>query len=299
MKLDLKKLNHLVTVARLGSLSKAAEQLHLSQPALSRSVALIEEQVGAALFERSAQGVVLTSLGEVTAEAAEKLLLQATIFERNVTLFSRGESGRIAFGIWPVISSLLLPDISAHFMSEHPKINMRATIKPASELMPALYAGEIEWLLGGIGYFESAAELNVIEVGAIDVGMVVRAGHPLAKKRKVKRQDLFSHPVLCGVELSRLPSEITENGVFIADNFEVLKHTTLHSDGYWITPLALVNEDIKSRRLKVLTFESAPRPWQIPIALVSLKGHLLSPLAQSVADYACTVLLNKSSGSNG
>lgn len=286
MNVDLKKLTHLVTVARAGSVSRAAEQLHLSQPALSRSISLVEEQLGAAVFERGASGVQLTSLGQVTVEAAEKLLLQARVFDSNVTLFSRGESGRVAFGVWPVISSLLLPSLSAHFMQERPSINMRATVKPAGELLQALYAGRIEWMLGGVGHFEQAPDLDVSVIGHIDVGLVVRAGHPLLDKQQITRRDLYDYPVLCGVELSDLPVEMADSGVFITDNFEVLKHTAQHSDGYWIAPMALVREDIDRGLFQRIDAVDAARPNKIPIAMIHLKDHILSPLTRDVADYA-------------
>ncbi len=285
MKVDLKKLKQLTVVAKTGSFSKAAELLHTSQPALSRNIGLIEQQFNAKLFERSASGVSLTTVGAAIVKEAHALLRQAHAFTHNVNLFSQGESGRVAFGMWPVISSLVLPELSAFFMRERPKIHMNATVKAASELLQDLYAGRIEWLLCGTGHFDSQPDLIIEEVGLIHVGLVVRDGHPLINHQNIQPHDLSEFPVLCGVEMSSLPNQMADNGVFISDNFDVLRYTTLHSDGYWITPLELVSEDLKQQRLHKLDVIGSDKPLQIPIALVRLAGFELSPIAQDITEY--------------
>lgn len=285
MALDHRKLRHLVTVARVGSFSKAAQALHISQPALSRSIATLEEQLGMRIFNRTSQGADLTNLGKLALFEAERLLKEVRLFERNLDLYARGESGKIGFGMWSLIGSLVLPGLSTHFITTRPRLIMKASVKPAKALLKELYDDEIELFFCGKGQFEATADLQVEKIGAISLAVLVRGGHPLARKRAVIREELFAYPKLCAVELSQIPDDLMGNGVFVCDNFDILRHAAIHTDGVWFAPRQLVEQELRDNTLTNLAVSDSSQLSEIEVCMVQLKGSKMTPAAQDVAAY--------------
>src|SRR5262245_25964064 len=144
MVLDLVKVKQLLTVARAGSFHRAAEELGLSQPALSRNIALLEARFGFKVFDRGRGGTVLTRLGALALADAEALVRYAAVVESNLQLFGRGEKGQIAFGMGPQIASLLLPRLGAHMLASRPRLRMHCSVKTSDLLIQDLRADAIE-----------------------------------------------------------------------------------------------------------------------------------------------------------
>ena len=103
MDLSLPKLQHLVAVATCGSFSRAATELNLSQPALSRSIAGIEDRYGFAIFNRVGHGVELTAAGLQVLEQARPVLRHLQVLDSNMRLIAKGRSGRLALGMAPLL----------------------------------------------------------------------------------------------------------------------------------------------------------------------------------------------------
>lgn len=99
MYLDGRRLHYFITVADLGSLGRASEVLHVAQPALSRQIRLLEEQVGVPLMERTARGMALTPAGRAYCQSARQLIDQGRAASALATLVARGHVGRLRLGI--------------------------------------------------------------------------------------------------------------------------------------------------------------------------------------------------------
>src|SRR5689334_16184028 len=98
MEVDLTRLRHIVAIADTGSFSRAAEEVRITQPALSRSIATFEQRHGVRLFHRGRGGVSVTPAGALVIEQARTMLAAAGDLERSLRLFGKGEAGRVAFG---------------------------------------------------------------------------------------------------------------------------------------------------------------------------------------------------------
>lgn len=92
MDIDLKKLKQVIIVARLGSVSAAAAEMHITQPALSRNISYIEQRYGVKIFERGRHGAALTPTGEIIIREAEELLRRAETFQHNIKGYGAGTS---------------------------------------------------------------------------------------------------------------------------------------------------------------------------------------------------------------
>jgi LysR family hydrogen peroxide-inducible transcriptional activator len=122
---QLHQLRYVLAVAEHGSFSKAAEQLFLSQPALSVQVRKLERELGVALFERLGRRVVLTSAGEAFAGHVRSALAQLDQARRSAEDEGHMRTGRVAVGALPSVAARLLPRILADFQAAHPRVEVR------------------------------------------------------------------------------------------------------------------------------------------------------------------------------
>ncbi len=284
MKYDLRKLAQVVAVARAGSFSGAAEKLHMTQPALSRNIAAVEKSLGITLFERGRRGAVLTSEGSFAVQAIESLLREADSLEHNLQMITKGDFGRIEFGVGPMIGSLVLPSMMETFLKQSPSLQMKALIKPAEVLFEELYEGHIELFFCGLEQvqFTLKPDVDVQPIATVPVACVVRADHPLSSCARLEAADMADYPILVG---QSLPVERASGGQLVCDNYHILRDTTLSSDGIWITSPRMIAAELAAGTLTTLSFVTPPHHTETNVCVVSRKGFTLSPGARKVRDF--------------
>lgn len=292
MKVELRKLQHVITVARLGSFSRAAEELHLTQPALSRSIASLESQYGIKIFDRGRGGAVLTPAGQMAIEDAEILLRRASTFEHNLQLYGSGHAGQVNLGMGPMVASAILPSLSCTFMSQPQRLNIHASVKSAQMLLDDLRDDRIEMLFCGIGQMSRTPDTLVEVVGSIPMAMLLRSGHPLAAKKQVTKSEIFRYPILSAVELAASAAE-KASGSFICDNYDVLKTTVLNTDSIWVSSPLLVQSELEQGLITTVQVTDLERPSRVDICLARLEGSKLSPPASSIIEFVRGFLKEK------
>ncbi len=296
MELDLKKLRQLVTVARIGSVSQAAEVLHITQPALSRSISALEEQLGIQVFDRGRNGVTLTKLGKLAVEEAESLLARSKLLQRNLRLYQQGQAGSVAFGMGPLIGSLALPGLSAYLVNTYPQLKARAAVKAVDMLAEELDRGDIEMIFSGQAMLPVTEHLQLELIGRIPMAFLVCADHPLLQQKQVTRMDLLAYTSLCAVEMERfIPSS---RGTFICDNYDILRSTAQHSNGIWVSSPLMAREEIEAGTLRELKLtDSSTQTQVIEVYMARLQESRLSPAAELVASFMGDFFRDIGSGS--
>jgi molybdenum-dependent DNA-binding transcriptional regulator ModE len=119
-----RRLTHLIALAEEGSFARAAERVHLSQPALSRSIQALEDELGMKLFDRAARGVAMTAAGRLLVERARRVLFETRCLFRDVELLKAHELGEVHIGLGPYAAVVLLPDLLVEFSRRFPKIKV-------------------------------------------------------------------------------------------------------------------------------------------------------------------------------
>lgn len=287
MQIDLRKLTQMVAVARTGSFSLAARELHITQPALSRNIAALERELGIKVFERGRHGASLTTAGALAVESAAALLQQAEGLAHKLALLGSGDAGQLSFGLGPMLGSLLLPGLSRRFLAERPQLQLRAVSRTALELQRALLDDEIELFYAGTRQLTPSPLLQLEHVARLPIVHVVRASHPLAGKRRLSSKRLLEYPMLLGAEL---PQGRASNGGLVCDNYHVLREVTLHTDGVWITSPLLVREELACGELCELRLTPGERVNYTDIGRVSRSGFTPSPGAGHLHQYVVEVL---------
>ena len=282
MEINLKRLNQLLTVAKLGNFSRAADELHITQPALSRSIAAFENHFGIRIFDRGRSGASLTPLGKLALAEAEKLVTQARTLDHNLHLYSAGDVGKIAFGMGPLIASMILPELSSHFLKHRPKLHLQTAIKSAEILLTELADDTIEVIYGPTELIKKTEELTVTDIGKINLARIVRSDHPLAKQQTVSQQQLLNYPILSGSELS---TPTMQQGIFICDNYHILRETVLSTDSVWVSSPDFLAEELNSGKLVALKTTEHSQPHHTTICEARKAGRTPSPAAHAIAEY--------------
>jgi LysR family nitrogen assimilation transcriptional regulator len=136
--MNLAQLRYFVAVARNKSLSRAAHDLHISQPALTRQVKLLESELGGGLLQRHARGVSLTDLGQILLERAERQLRDFEQLRSDVADASIAPTGRLRIGCPPSLSTVLLVRPLKAFMQAHPKVIVEVRESISDDLWKAV-----------------------------------------------------------------------------------------------------------------------------------------------------------------
>jgi len=142
--MDFKQLRAFLTVAETGNVTRAAEVLHLVQPAVSRQLKLLEEDVGVALFERDRRGMVLTDFGRSLVVYARRAMLELDRARAEIAGASKGVGGLATLGLLPSTVDTLSSALVSAVAASYPGIRVRIAMGYAGTLLRWLQSGEID-----------------------------------------------------------------------------------------------------------------------------------------------------------
>jgi DNA-binding transcriptional LysR family regulator len=277
MDLSVTKLQQLVCVARSGSFSKAALELHLSQPALSRSIAAMEERYGFKIFNRLGHGVQLTAAGEQVIADAEPLLRSMRAFDHNLRLFGEGKTGGLHIGMSPLLASEVLADLAREFFLPGSSVQLQVMVRPGADLLDALRNDAIELFFFPEGHIEPSAELEIVPLGQVEPICVVRAGHPLAGRHGLSLSDLGDYPWASSID-PPAGTKHRSKARFVCDNYHILRDTLLSSDLICICSLGFIARELEQGLLQPIRVSDLPLTLTT-IYMARLRGRMSSPLA--------------------
>jgi LysR family nitrogen assimilation transcriptional regulator len=142
--MELRSLTYFVRIAELGSITRAAAHLRLAQPALTRHVQRLEEELGVALFTRANRGVRLTEAGEKLLEGAVRILRDVERTGDEIRAQDAHPSGRIILGITPTLSPVLVPDLFARMRRDFPRVELKVMHAGMVRLEEFLIDGRVD-----------------------------------------------------------------------------------------------------------------------------------------------------------
>ncbi|CAN7763785.1 LysR family transcriptional regulator [Variovorax sp. LjRoot84] len=289
--MDLKRWAHIVAVADRRSFIRAAEQVHLSQPALTRSIQAAEAELRLQLFDRGTNEVVATPAGEFVVARARQLVFNSRCLERDVELYRSRGLGDTAFGVGPFPAATFLAPLLTAMRREFQGINLRVEISNWQLLLKRLLEEDIEFFVADTRDLPSDPNLYVRALRREPGGFYVRAGHPLTTRKSVTLQQLWSHGVLsvrlpAGVRavvtrLLGLGSSAELSLALECDDVEVLKQVALASDSVLAAPDAAVAQEVAAGRLHALEVTGLPSQSS-EMGVVTLRGRTPSPMAELI-----------------
>lgn len=264
--MELSQLRTLIQVAELGSLSKAADQLHIAQPALSRQIRMLEAELSVRLFARHGRGMLLTEQGREVLQRARRVMAELDEIRAQAAESEAPLTGRIAIGMPPTVADIISVPLVAAFEEAHPKVMPRLVSAYTGHLIDWLHRGEID--LAVLYDPQSARSLRsqpllhekLFLIGPPDAGLSQDRAFPFAQLAG-KRLLLPSpqHGLRAIVEDCAAEAGITLEVAVEANSFATLKGLVRHGKGWTILPRAPIHDDIEAGRLTAAAL-SDPAP---------------------------------------
>lgn len=289
---EISQLRQILAVARTGSFTRAAQEMNVTQPVLSRSIAAFERRHGIRLFDRGRTGAVPTAIGRAVINDAARLVRSQRSFHDNLELYRRGDAGDVTVGFGSLLASLFLPQLSKSLLRERPSLHLKAVINSVNRLYGQLMDDSLEIIFGNIFQLRAMEDVTVAQAGTLDLAIVVRSGHPLANRGGVTVDDLGSYPA-AGAWEWRISEKKHEGGGFTCDNFHILRETVLDTDCIWLSSLMFLQKDIEARRLVALDVAGF-HYTETQIGIAHRTGRELSPAAANVIEQIREMMIGAS-----
>jgi DNA-binding transcriptional LysR family regulator len=180
--MELHRLRHLLAVATHGTYRRAAEALHLTQPALTRSIQLLEAQVGMPLLTRGPRGSTLTEAGRLLVERARRLVREEEETRRELERLQRGVPTMLRVGVSATAHVLVARPFVARLTAELPDVQAELRLADTPSLQRGLHEGTLDVAIGDGESFAGDASLAVELLDTSPIRIVARPGHPLAAR---------------------------------------------------------------------------------------------------------------------
>jgi DNA-binding transcriptional LysR family regulator len=193
---ELRHLRYFLAVGEALNFTKAAARLRVAQPALSRQIQDLEDEIGVNLLRRSSRGVTLTAEGKLFLEEVRELLKQADESVGKVRALARGEYGELHIGYAPVPTTEILPPTLARFQKAAPRVKVVLHDLSSDELIAGLRNSTLELaiMVEPTGEQTAGIEFELLRTYPLCVAMTV--AHPLARLKSIPLEKLAAEPLV-------------------------------------------------------------------------------------------------------
>lgn len=289
--MDLKQLKTFLNVAELGSLSRAAERLHIAQPALGRQIRLLEEELGGPLFSRHGRGMVPTDSGILLVERATAILRMVEDTREELTASLGAVSGAVSLGVPPTAGEVIAGRLVERFLRDYPEVTVRIVPAFSGYLLEMLQRGEIDLAV----MYETSATRHVPTEPLIQetLFLIGSAASPLSLNTAMTFGSLADLPMVLpgprhGLRML-LENQARESGISLkvtveAEALQTLKSLVAHGIGYTVLPLAVVHDELTARTLSAAPIVEPPLSRKLV-----LTRSIVRPASRAVRIFADTL----------
>ena len=296
MKITLRHLQLIEAIGDTQNFARAAQKLNISQPALSRAVSTLEEQLGCKLFDRSRKGVTPTVFGKFLLKRGGPILQDVSIVERDLNQLQGLESGEMVIGSGPLPAEVSLGKAVARFSRNYPKINVQIIVDRTPNLLTVLHNRELDLFVADTRMLKDKSELDITMLPQQQGYFCCRRGHPLTEKTDPTVKDVFSYPLATmwfpeallnvlarsiGLQLDSIKD--LPCAVLQCDYLKVLSDIVAESDAVGLITRPILNCSIHKQQLVLLPI-STPE-LNSHYGLINLTRYSQSPVVQIFQQY--------------
>lgn len=283
--MDTNDLQCLLAVADTGSFSRAAERVHLSQPAVSKRIAALEHELGARLFDRVAKRVRPTEAGDALLGRARQIIAELADIRRALANLDGGIGGTLAVATSHHVGLHRLPMPLRKYHERFPAVKLDLRFMDSEAACNAVANGEIEIGIVTLPTIQRPP-LRALPVWDDPLEFVVGRNHPLAARRRVTRKELLAEPaILPGggtytrtIILRALGASAQAISVGMATNYlEVLRMLTATGLGWSCLPRTLIDDALKVIQIEKVRVRRT-------LGIVTHEGRTLSNAARALID---------------
>lgn len=249
--MEISQLRTIIHVSELGSLSKAADRLNIAQPALSRQVRMLEEELGVPLFYRHGRGMVITDAGQEVLRHAQRVLGELEEIRACVSGEDASLRGHVSIGMPPTVADILTESLVSVFQERHPEATLRIVSAYSVYLLDWLQRGDVDVAI----LFEtrSSRTLRSTHLLQEELHLIGSNKTQLDPSVTTKFSDLGNRKLLLPsrghglrniLEDCARDADITLNVAVEADSYSTLKNLVKTGHGMTILPLAPVYNEV-------------------------------------------------------
>jgi LysR family transcriptional regulator, pca operon transcriptional activator len=298
------KFRHLQTfveVARQKSVMKAAELLHVSQPAVTKTIRELEQALGVGVFEREGRGIRITRYGEVFLRHAGAALTALRQGLDSVSQEQFGDAPPIRIGALPTVSTRIMPRAMNLFLRENIWSRVKIVTGDNAVLLEQLRIGDLDLVVGRLAGAERMTGFSFEHLYSEQVVFAVRAGHPLLDAGKLLFAELGSYTFLMPTRASIIRPVVENfliaNGVAsLPSQIETVSDAfgrafVRDSDSIWIISEGVVARDIADGVLAALPVDTSETkgPVGLTVRTDSVPSLPLSILMQTIREAALEI----------
>jgi LysR family pca operon transcriptional activator len=282
------KFRHLeafIAIARAKQLKRAAEQLNLTQPAISKTLRDLEDILDVTLMQRGRAGVALTPEGDVFLQFAEQSTAALTLGLNSVATLGAGGGASLSVGVLPSTAASILPRASEAFREMSPEAVLRVEEGPHGYLTDKLRAGDLDLVVGRMGRPDTMAALSFTQLYTESVAIVVAPGHPLLGATQLSQ--LADTPVIYPTKQSAIRPFLAR--LMISRGLPLFKNRIESVSGafgramvlgpmqaVWFISHGVVADDLASGRMVALDIDMGPTDG--PVGIMVRSEEAPSPL---------------------
>ena len=281
MNIDFELYRIFYVVANNGNITKASEELSISQPAISKSIKNLEEQLGGQLFVRTKRGVILTEEGREFYNYIKHAMEYISSAENKFTELINLETGHIRIGIGTTLTKQFLLPYLEEFHKLYPNINIEIITNLSSELIPKLRNGLIDIVIFNITSDDYGNDIEIIKCKKITDCFVANNTYNELFNKELSLNDLNQYPLIVQAKGSNtrhfLDNFAKINNVTLEPNIELASYSLVVEFakiglGIGYVTREYISEEIKNNQLNILKIKENIPSRYIGIALS--KNHL-------------------------
>lgn len=291
---EISRLQHLLAVVDHGGFRRAADALHLTQPALTKSIRNLEDAFGTRLLERRPRAVVPTPFGEIVIERARRILADLDEMKREVDLLKGFESGMLMVGCDPYVAKGVMAPALSNLVALHPKLRYEVEVQSWSVLRDRLLNRRIDLHVGAPPEIYGD-DVSRVEFPLPPLAYFCRAGHPLAAGKRVLPEDALAYPRI-GIEAppawTRMYAQVyglepdSDEALHFrfakSNDWETLKTIVRRTDSISAGPRGVIEEELNAGVLVELNLTLPD--LDLVAAVAYLRDRVLPPAAEALIE---------------
>jgi DNA-binding transcriptional LysR family regulator len=267
-----RRLEMIVAIDTHRSFHRAARDLGISQPSLTRALQVLESELGVRLFERGKSDCEPTEYGRVMLGRSRRILIEIAEAKREIALLQGLEVGEFRIGAGSYATQLWLGVAMGQLSAAHPRLKVRSTERPWYQLADALMAFEVDVAVGEASELDQTPEIVVSRLPRRPGVFLCRAGHSLLDIARLKIEDIAKFPLAGPILPRRIAAHfparsdlgsLIKNGLsfqpaILCESLIGIGDIVESSDALGMLPVAAVSRMQKRPGIAVLSFEA---PW--------------------------------------
>jgi DNA-binding transcriptional LysR family regulator len=289
--MDLRHLEQIVAICRVGSFSRAAKELGIAQPTLSKSISRLETKLGIQLFERTNSNARPTVYGQFVADHASTLLQNVTTLGHELEQMAKGEAGLLKIGVGPATRLHPLPKVLQKAVQAFPRLQLVTRYAGPSLMARALRAGTFDLVFCNHQLATSQDNLIRVKVFEDRYIVVARPDHPALKVAPLSAADLSRLPLASAgltpdfrVWLGMIADQKKQNlEAFLSDDYDLIKRMAVETLHLARGPRFVFERELKEGILVELELDC---DFRYECWMLTTSASWRSPIVKAIARFA-------------